>query len=46
MWPPQRGVDSSEPNLKNQIARVFMLILHCYLILPLHSLSKFFCLLF
>jgi hypothetical protein len=41
MWPPQRGVGSSKSSLGKQIAPDFMLILHCDLILPLPSLSKF-----
>jgi hypothetical protein len=38
MWPPQWEVGSLEPNLGKQIARVFVLILYCDLVLSLLSI--------
>jgi hypothetical protein len=40
-WTIQWGIGSLEPNLDKQIARVFVLILICDLLLPLTPLSSF-----
>jgi hypothetical protein len=40
MWPPQRGVGSLEPNLREKSTCSFVLIITIQFVFPLLSLSK------